>query len=108
MENIVLIGLLMTSLIGAGAVGTTMMADDMGLMDNDHMGMMGGRGGHMMDDMHEHHGECEKMLEECEEHMNEDCDEITYEECLELHEGDIEEMHESCEHENHEHDEDAE
>lgn len=108
MENLVLVGLLMTSIIGAGAVGTAMMAGEMRFMDDGHMGMMGGRGGHMMDEMHEHHGECEEMHEECEEVMDEDCDELTNEECLELHDGDHEDMSEFCNHEDHEHDEDAE
>ena len=106
MQNIILTGLLLSSLIGAGAVGTTMMADDMGFMNGGHMGMMGENEGHMMDEMHEHHGECEEMQEECEEYMDEECDEISYEECLELHEGDYKNMSEFCDHDDHEHEDD--
>jgi hypothetical protein len=72
MNQILLVGMLLTSVVGAGAVGTTMM---MSGVDWD---MMGGGGCPMRGGY--------EMHEECEEHMEEHCGDMSHEECDEMHE----------------------
>ncbi len=93
MEKFLLIALLIISLIGAGAVGTMAMGDEMGMMNGNYPGT--GRGGCPMMDDDENHS----MYEECEEHMGEHCEDMSQEDCEEMHEECEEHMHEDCDHE---------
>ena len=85
MNQILLIGLLLSSVVGAGAIGSTMMSEA-------DWGMMRGGGCAMMD---------EDIHEECEEHMEEHCGDMSYEECEEMHEECEEHMDEHDDHEEH-------
>ena len=86
MNQILLVGLLLSSVVGAGALGATVMMSDAD------WGMMGGGGCAMMD---------EDMHEECEEHMEEHCGDMTSEECEEMHEECEEYMGDHDDHEEH-------
>jgi hypothetical protein len=100
MEKIFLLGLILISIIGAGAVGTVVTSDNNYGMIDGHYGMMGEGNGHMMDV-----NDMQTMHEECEEHLDEDCDDMTEEECGEVNEECEEYMDEYCEHDEHEHSE---
>lgn len=95
LEKILLIGLLITSLIGAGVVGTMAMGDNIGMMRMGG-GMRNSRGGGcpMMNGEGRNY-----MHDECREHMEEHCGNMSWEECEEMHEECEEHMHEYCEHE---------
>jgi hypothetical protein len=93
MEKILLIGLLLAIIFGAGAVGAVMTSgSNYGMMD-DHYGMMGDQNSHMMDS-----DEMHSMHEDCEEYMSEECDEMSEDDCEYSHEDCDEYMNEYCEH----------
>ena len=93
MNQILLIGLLLSSVVGAGALGATVMSEaDWEMMSGGYGGMMGGGGCAMMD---------EDMHEECEEHMEDHCGDMSYEECEEMHEECEEYMDDHDDHEEH-------
>ncbi len=78
MNNIFLITILLGSLIGGSIFGFTAMGDS-NIMngfnwDSDHhgMGMMDGDNHHMGD--YEHHEDCEKYSDECEDHDENYCE----------------------------------
>ena len=77
MQNIWLVGIVLTALVGSGAVM------GMGAM-NDHYGMHGMMHGMHDEDCYEHQ-ECEYEGEECHYHSEEECDE-EHEECIKEHE----------------------
>ena len=85
MEKILLIGFVLLILLGAGAVGTMMTEDNMGMMQGTYRGM-GSGGCPMMNDR------------ELDEHMGEYCRGLTFDECEEMHEECEEYMHKYCEH----------
>lgn len=80
MVKFLLIGLILTTIVGSGVVGLTMMDNDFGMMgDHHHMH----DGGHMYDDCneymneeceYEHYEDCNEFSEECEEHLDEYCE----------------------------------
>ena len=91
-EKILLIGFVLLILLGAGAVGTMMTEDNMGMMQGTYRGI-GSGGCPMMNDEEIH-----SLHEEYEEHMEDQCRGLTYEECEEMHEECEEHMHKYCEH----------
>ncbi len=88
MVKILLIGLILTSLIGGGVVGISMMGDDYGMMQDGYM-----------HDNHHRHGEGH-MNEECEEYMDEHCEYENYEDCEAYSEECEEHFEEDCDHHN--------
>jgi hypothetical protein len=77
MVKILLIGFVLSSLLGAGAIGTMMTDHDM-RMGQRNQGIIGPRGCPMMNDEEHCEGwayeECEEMYEECKEHMHKYCE----------------------------------
>jgi hypothetical protein len=94
MEKILLIGLILAIIFGAGAVGAVMTSGSNYGMMGDYNGMMGNENSHMMNS-----NEMHSMHEDCEEYMGEECDEMSDEECEYSHEDCDESMNEYCEHE---------
>jgi hypothetical protein len=75
MFKILAIGLILSTFIGGGIVGMTMMDDDYGHMRGHHQYMHGDCEEYMDEDCEfESYEDCEAYDEECEEHHNEECD----------------------------------
>ena len=85
MEKILFIGLVLVSLLGAGAVGTMMTGQNIGMMQSNYRGMRSW-GCPMLNDR------------EWDERMQDYCRGLTFEECGEMHEECEEYMHKYCEH----------
>ncbi|MCK5562016.1 MAG: hypothetical protein KAJ51_15560 [Thermoplasmata archaeon] len=81
MVKILLIVLILTSLVGGGVVGLTMMGNEFDMLGDHHHSMhdedhMYGDCNEYMDEEceYEHYEDCDEFSEECEEHLDEYCE----------------------------------
>lgn len=98
MKLLVIFGLILSSIIGAGTIGSVMMDNgDLWMMGGDH-GMMGDNGMpeecQMMDDYEQDH---------CDGDMDENCDDHSYDECEAISDDCEVELYDHCEHVEHHH-----